>query len=93
MSNKQTLYIFNHKVHYIEINIAPNETFKETFKKLLQGKKYGMAGHFLWNKNNPDGSITNIQLNEGDSPSSLHMDITRPQVLEWKQAVVWTMLR
>ena len=93
MSNKQTLFIFNFNCTFLEINLAPNETFERTFDRLIPGKKYGMSGYFYWNQNNPDGSVTKTRLSKSDSPSSLHMDIRRPQVLEWKQAVVWTMFR
>ena len=82
------LFISNVGVTVIEINIDPDHKFKKTFQSLLGGKKYGIAGYFYWNKMNPDGSVTKIRLSEDSTPSLVFMDVNRPQVLEWKQAVV-----
>ena len=86
------VFIFNYTKYFLEINVKPNETFQETFRALLGEKKYGTAGSFIWNKVNPDDTISKIRLLGNQSPSSVPMDIDRPQILEWKQARVWRML-
>ena len=76
----------------LEKEVGPNETFQRTFRALLGDKTYGTAGWFVWEKNDSDDTVTKIPLSERDTPSSVSMDIDRPQVLEWKQARVWKML-
>ena len=82
------LFISNVGVTVLEIKINPHHKFKKTFQSLLGDKKYGIAGFFYWNKMNEDGSVTRIRLLEDSTPSLVFMDVNRPQVLEWKQAVV-----
>jgi hypothetical protein len=86
------LFISNVALTVLEINIHPHHKFEKTFQSLLGGKKYGTAGYFYWNKMNPDGSVTRIRLSEDGTPSLVFMDVNRPQVLEWKKAVVWRMM-
>ena len=86
------LFISNVGVTVIEININPHEKFKKTFQSLLGDKKYGTAGYFYWNKMNTNGSVTRIRLSEDSTPSLVFTDVNRPQVLEWRKAVVWKML-
>ncbi len=94
MPPKQQLLIHNYSYAMQTINIYPTETFERSFKNLLgSSHQYEQTGHFIWYKNKTDGSIECIKLREIDSPSSLQMDITRPQILWWKKAGVLTLFK
>jgi hypothetical protein len=92
MPQKQQLLIHNYG-SIKTINLDPKETFQRSFRNLLGVHIYEQTGHFIWYKNKIDGSIECIPLREIDSPSSLQMDITRPQILWWKKAGVLTLFK
>ena len=66
-----------------------SDTFRDTFRKALGNEKtYGISGHFIWRRTNPDGTTQDIALSQDHTPASVFMNAQVTETITWKKAVV-----